>query len=270
MGRAAAGARRSAPGEGDTGPRCCRRAVCGAHRSRRAARPAHRGGLAPSLLCGVGEWRSATWQQREFDEAAWTGTYRFSTPGQVKKQLQPAGERGGVQVGGIRCRSRSCGGRRGAAAIPAGAAVSRGDAGGGSLAACGGGARPGGRPGMPSGRLIMADPAGLEPGWSGSRPRSPWWLPGGLAVIGLERIRRPTGSGRQPVLQEPVGPGRWRRGRARTTNAWRRACFGLGRCGWRHSWTPPCSLRWSGSSPMLAGGVVERHGAGLRGQQPAG
>jgi Protein of unknown function (DUF4241) len=44
------------------------------------------------------EWRYTTAQQREFDQAAWTGSYRFSTQGQAEKQLQPAGERGGLRV----------------------------------------------------------------------------------------------------------------------------------------------------------------------------
>jgi Protein of unknown function (DUF4241) len=44
------------------------------------------------------EWRYATSQQREFDEAAPTGTYRFSTQGQAEKRLRPAGEGGGLRV----------------------------------------------------------------------------------------------------------------------------------------------------------------------------
>jgi Protein of unknown function (DUF4241) len=44
------------------------------------------------------EWRYATSQQREFDETAWTGSYRFSIQGQAEKQLRPTGERGGLRV----------------------------------------------------------------------------------------------------------------------------------------------------------------------------
>lgn len=44
------------------------------------------------------EWRYATAEQREFDDAAWTRTCRFSTDGQGEEQLRPAGERGSLHV----------------------------------------------------------------------------------------------------------------------------------------------------------------------------
>jgi Protein of unknown function (DUF4241) len=44
------------------------------------------------------EWRYATAEQREFDDAAWTRTCRFSTDGQGEEQIQPAGGRGGLHV----------------------------------------------------------------------------------------------------------------------------------------------------------------------------
>jgi len=51
-----------------------------------------------SFLNETREWRYATSQQQEFDEAAWTRTCRSSTQGHVETQLRPAGERGGLQV----------------------------------------------------------------------------------------------------------------------------------------------------------------------------